>query len=90
MIPSAENEDQKLQDAIASCSTETKRLITKDVLALPAIRHMLLVFLKDTSRSSDRIDHNILLLYPKARSVSKGDDGYSGFLTLKIICLTRN
>lgn len=67
MIPSADNEYQKLRDALDECSTETKRLITEDVLALPAIRHMLLVFLKDTSRSSDRIDHDVLFLFPKAR-----------------------
>lgn len=66
MMPSADNEYQKLRAVLAECSTETKRLITEDMLALPAIRHMLLVFLKDTSRSSDRVDHNLPSLYPKA------------------------
>ena len=50
MMPQTENDIEQLRAMLANCSTETKRLITDDVLALPAIRYMLLVFLKDTSR----------------------------------------
>lgn len=40
-----------IKAALEQCSSETRRLITEEVLEIPAVVHMLLVFLSDTSRS---------------------------------------
>lgn len=39
-----------VRDALASCCTETRRLLPDDVLAVPAVQHMLHTFLSDASR----------------------------------------
>lgn len=49
MIPTEEGM-QRLREALAECSSETQRLVTQPVLEIPAVGHMLTVFLSDTSR----------------------------------------
>ncbi|CAM9930970.1 unnamed protein product [Pylaiella littoralis] len=40
-----------VRQALASCSSEAKRLLSDDVLAIPMVQHMLRAFLLDKSRS---------------------------------------
>lgn len=40
-----------VREALADCCSETRRLLPDDVLAVPAVQHMLLKFLAETSRS---------------------------------------
>ncbi|CAM9820750.1 unnamed protein product, partial [Scytosiphon promiscuus] len=46
-----EEEMIRVKEALAMCSSEAKRLLNDDVLAVPAIQHMLSTFLADKSRS---------------------------------------
>ena len=40
-----------VREALASCCTETKRMLSDEVLAVSAVQHMLKQFLSDKSRS---------------------------------------
>ncbi|CAN0105415.1 unnamed protein product, partial [Ectocarpus fasciculatus] len=40
-----------VRDALAACSSGTRRVVTEEVLAVPAVQHMLSTFLADSSRS---------------------------------------
>lgn len=39
-----------VREAVAACCSETRRLLPEDVLAVPAVQHMLHTFLLETSR----------------------------------------
>lgn len=49
-----EEELTRVREALATCSSETKRLVNEDVVAIPAIQHMLSTFLADKSRWDTR------------------------------------
>ena len=49
IVPTGEGM-QRLREALAECSSETQRLVPQPVLEIPAVSHMLTVFLSDTSR----------------------------------------
>lgn len=46
-----------VREALSSCCSETRRLLPDEVLAVPAVQHMLHTFLWDTSRLGCKILH---------------------------------
>ncbi|CAM9539666.1 unnamed protein product, partial [Ectocarpus sp. 13 AM-2016] len=51
VIPTSRGNIAGVRDAPAACSSGTRRVITEEVLAVPAVQHMLSTFLADSSRS---------------------------------------
>lgn len=50
MEPPTDEEMVGVRRAVAACSSEARRLVTDDMLAIPMVQHMLCSFLLDTSR----------------------------------------
>lgn len=61
MVPTT-GEMKDLIEALKACSSETQRLVTAQVLQVPAVQHMLLVFLSDQSRYCHRHSKPIVVL----------------------------
>ncbi|CAM9216909.1 unnamed protein product, partial [Ectocarpus sp. 8 AP-2014] len=51
VIPTSRGNMAGVRDALAACSSGTRRVVTEEVLAVPAVQHMLSTFLADSSRS---------------------------------------
>lgn len=52
VIPTSRGSMAGVRDALAACSSGTRRVVTEEVLAVPAVQHMLSTFLADSSRSA--------------------------------------
>ncbi len=50
MQPPEDSEMVAVREALANCCSETKRMLPDEVLAVPAVQHMLKQFLADKSR----------------------------------------